>query len=323
MGLSRAIAVVLLLGLAGLGLASCSAGEASTSSDLQPRIIGFRGSSTGRFSSPRGIDLTADGRLAVVDRTGRIQIFSPEGEVITEWMIPEYDNGTPTGLIFDESDPEQTTLLIADTHYSRILRYSLDGELIGQFGEYGDEPGLMIYPTDIAVDGEGTLYITEYGGTNDRVMKFDREGNFIKEWGTLGSEPGAFQRPLGLVWDGKDRIIVADTCTHRLEVFTTEGELLEVWGELGSEPGQFNYPYDLTLGDDGLIYVAEYGNNRLQALNLKGESVALYGGPGTAPGQFHTPWGIAMGPGGSLYVADTNNHRLQVIKPEAMRRNES
>lgn len=283
-------------------------------------VLGSRGTGPGRFSSPRGIDIAVDGRIAIADKTGRIQLLGAEGDFITEWKLLKVDNGTPTGIIFDATDPTTTTLLVADTHNSRIFRYSLDGHVAHVFGEYGGEPGKMIYPTDIAVDAAGNMYVTEYG-INDRVMKFDRGGRFIEEWGSFGTGLSQFHRPLALVFAPPDRIIVADTCNHRIQIFSTEGELIDVIGEVGNAPGQFNYPYDIALGADGLLYVLEYGNNRLQVVDIEGKSQAIFGRAGSAPGEFAVPWGIAIGRRQgteTIFVADTNNHRLQVMSKDAV-----
>jgi DNA-binding beta-propeller fold protein YncE len=265
------------------------------------------------MSYPRGIDVAADGQVAVADKTGRIQIFSPNGALVTQWTMPKMDNGTPTGLIFDASDPSTISLLVADTHNSRILRYDLRGRLLNMFGEYGEAPGQMIYPTDIALDGEGNMYISEYGLT-DRVMVFDRGGNFKRQWGGFGEEAGKFQRPMALAMDPAGRIIVADSCNHRLQVFNMDGELLAVWGGVGSEAGQFNYPYDVATDEDGRVYVAEYGNHRVQVFSAEGEPLAQWGTVGAASGQLNSPWGVAVGPGAEeVWIADTYNHRLQVV----------
>jgi len=314
----RSLSVHLLL-LASLGAATgCSS---APDSDMPPGraavVIGSRGRLPGHFSFPRGIDVDSKGRIAVADRTGRIQILSPDGKPLHEWVLPAYENGTPTGIAFDATRPGETTLLIADTHYNRILRYSLDGALVRQFGEYGETRDKMIYPTDVALDPKGNIYVTEYG-LHDRVMKFTRDGELIDQWGDFGTEVGKFQRPLGLAFAPPDRLVIADTCNHRLQVFTLDGQLLGAWGEVGSGPGQFKYPYDVAIGPDGRIYVCEYGNNRVQCLDATGRSIGCYGQAGRRPGEFATPWGVAATPDGNLVVADTNNHRLQVVSPEAV-----
>src|SRR4029453_18204404 len=56
------------------------------------------GQGPGQFLLPHGIAVAADGRVFVCDRENdRIQIFSPDGEYVSEWT----DTRRPTHLVFD------------------------------------------------------------------------------------------------------------------------------------------------------------------------------------------------------------------------------
>ena len=46
--------------------------------------------------------------------------------------------------------------------------YSSDGHFITSFGTEGKRRGEFNYPTDIAIDKDGKIYVTEYG--NHRVQ---------------------------------------------------------------------------------------------------------------------------------------------------------
>ena len=301
------------------GLAACG-GQGLSGEDAASAVtvIGRHGREPGTFSFPRGISIARDGRVAISDKTGRIQILAPDGRCLVWWTIPKIDNGTPTGIAFDETNSTSTTLVVADTHNSRIIRYALDGKLLAMWGEYGSVPGKMVYPTAIAIDGKGTIYLTEYGENLDRVLKYAPDGRFIKQWGTFGTGPGQFQRPMGIALTPDGKVLVADSCNHRLQLFTAEGELIKVIGALGRDPDKFNYPYDLVLDKAGRIFIVEFGNNRLHVLDKDGKTLGVFGGPGAEPGRFGEPWGIDLAPDGKLWIADTFNHRLQVFKPEVV-----
>ncbi|NUP90790.1 MAG: SMP-30/gluconolactonase/LRE family protein [Candidatus Sumerlaeia bacterium] len=293
--------------------ACTSAPERESSAAGAVHAIGSRGLEPGQFFRPRAVDIGPDGRLFVIDRSGWIQRLSPSGEPEHRWRLPAWDNGTPTGMTFDA----EGNLWVADTHYGRILVYSPDGELVRQFGEAGDAPGQMIFPTDVALDGEGHAYVTEYG-VRVRILKFTTAGQFVEEWNPKEEATGDdfLMRPMALVWEPqRGGLLVADSCHHRLVRMSPGGEILEVIGSEGRGPGQFRYPYDVAVDPDGDIYVVEYETARVQRLAPDGSPRAAWGSPGTDPGELWSPWGVAVRGDGALVVANTENHRLEVFEP--------
>ena len=72
--------------------------------------------------------MTIDQRdqLYIVDMTGRIQVFTTDGTYIRGWRTPQIDHGKPSGLSFARDG----NLLVADTHYFRVLVYTPEGKLL-------------------------------------------------------------------------------------------------------------------------------------------------------------------------------------------------
>jgi len=272
-------------------------------------IWGRRGISDGRFQKPRAMAIDANDQIYVVDMTARIQVFTPDGRFLRGWSTPAHEKGRPSGLSIDRHG----RLLVADTHYFRVLVYSPQGMLLRTLGgREGHQPGEFGLVTDVVDDSHGNLYVAEYG-EYDRIQKFTSEGKFITEWGGHGSEPGQFIRPQSLAIDEQDRIWVADACNHRIEVFSAEGQLEFFFGHQGQEPGELYYPYDLALGDDDTLYVCEYGNQRVQKFTRAGKSLGCWGTAGRQPGQLHNPWALIRDREGRIHVLDTNNHRVQRV----------
>lgn len=283
-------------------------------------VWGRRGISEGRFLKPRAITIDADDQLYIVDTTGRIQVFDVDGKLLRFWSTPETKNGRPTGLAIrpDVVDPDEPRLLVADTHYYRMLCYSPDGELrqeeqIG--GTAGHSPGEFAFVTDAVCDSEGCFYIGEYGDS-DRIQKFDRDGNFLTQWGGTGHEPGQFVRPQSLVI--RDDILwVVDACNHRIQRFDLREptpQLIDVWGHEGEGKGDFYYPYDMAIAADGTVLVIEYKNQRIQRFDPEGKWIASWGGPGFEPGQLNQPWGLVIDSQERVHILDSHNHRIQRIR---------
>ncbi|MBL1217272.1 MAG: hypothetical protein D8M59_07215 [Planctomycetes bacterium] len=294
-------------------VSGCGNGDNGTPGPLNTVLeFGSPGRSPGQFVYPRAIDLDAGlGRLYIIDKTGRIQWFTVEGQVQTEWDLPEYDQGYPTGI---SVNPATHEVYVADTHEHRITVFDQNGTVIRTFGSYGTEPGQMIFPTDIAFGPDGTLYVSEYGG-NDRVQVFSPDGSEVLfQIGEPGREEGRFSRPQNLVFDAaRQELWIADACNHRLVVTDPKGQWLFTIGQAGTEPGDLSYPYTILLQDDGTVLVTEYGNNRIQHLDRDGRSLGVYGATGQERRYLKTPWSMAATQD-TLFILDSGNNRVQAIR---------
>ena len=217
-------------------LPGCVPGGDASKPDL---VWGRRGQSDGRFLKPRAIAIDRSDELYIVDTTGRIQVFDADGNQLRVWSTPDTANGRPTGLAFRHADnPDDDRLLVADTHYYRMLVYNRDGELLPHEqigGTAGREPGQFAFVTEAACDRHGCYYIGEYGDS-DRIQKFDPGGRFVSQWGGTGREDDKFVRPQSMFASKDDVLWVADACNHRIKRFDltpTTPELIDVWGGPG------------------------------------------------------------------------------------------
>jgi DNA-binding beta-propeller fold protein YncE len=328
-------------------LSGCRGGHGDDSSSPEVlRIIGRTGSGPGEFIYPRPIDIAADGTLWLADKTGRVQHLSADGQPLSTFTMPQFEAGKPTGL----SVGPDGNIYVADTHYHRVMVFSPSGELLRQFGRFGQAGGEFIYPTYVAfvqeagaglrhgeagpssateaglrpggAGGRWRTLVSEYGG-NDRISVFADSGEFLYSLGGQGS--GADQelsRPSAMAVDARRRrLYVADACNHRIVVYdlsvepyrraTGQAGSPATFGTAGREPGQLRYPYGLALADDGTLAVSEFGNNRVQLFDPDGRSRGVLGSAGREAGQLAFPWGVAIR-GPLIYVVDAGNNRVQV-----------
>jgi DNA-binding beta-propeller fold protein YncE len=298
----------------GLTLGLCSLTLlANAGCDLRGRSVpdliwGVHGIKSGHLYKPRAAAFDAQNNLFLADLTDRIQVFDRDGTYLRGWRTPEFNVDGPSGLTVDRYG----RLLVADTHFYRVLIFAETGELLSQIGDgvQGTTPGRFGYPTDVVIDRAGNFYVAEYGD-NDRIQVFSPEGKWLRQWGGHGYEPGEFLKPRALAIDEQDRLYVADSCNHRIQVFDSQGNLLNSWGSRGDQPGQMCFPYDLAIGPDHCLYVCEYGNHRVQKFSLEGQSLALWGSAGRGPGQLYNPYALAVDSRGCVSVVDSNNHRVQ------------
>jgi DNA-binding beta-propeller fold protein YncE len=291
------------------GLAGCSIeAEARTPPGGPELVWGVHGVKEGRLHRPRVVALDAEDRLYIADLTDRIQVFDREGNYLRGWRTPGLNVDGPSGLTVDPAG----RVLVADTHFYRVLVYDRDGGLQGQIGDgvQGTTPGRFGYATDAVVDGAGCLYVAEYG-ENDRIQVFDPEGRFLRQWGGHGFEPGRFLRPRAIAFDRRGLLHVADSGNHRIQVFEPSGRLVAMWGRRGVGSGQMAYPFDLAFAPDGTLVVCEYGNSRVQRFDGEGRPLGTWGGPGREPGRLDNPCAVGVDSTGAVHVIDSGNHRVQ------------
>ena len=271
-------------------------------------VWGIHGRKPGWLVKPRAAVFDASDHLYLVDLTDRVQVFDRDGQYVRGWRMPDFNVDGPSGVSFDRKG----RLLVADTHFYRVLVFSPEGEILLQIGDgvQGTTPGRFGYPCDVVADKSGNFYVADYG-ENDRVQVFSPEGKWLRQWGGHGYEPGQFVRPRALAIDDADRIYVADSVANRIQVFDTEGKLLKSWGTRGSGLGEMAYPYDVAIGPDGSVYVCEYGNHRVQKFRPDGTALGVWGESGRGPGQLYNPWALAVDSKGEVSVVDSNNHRVQ------------
>jgi len=272
-------------------------------------IIGKRGTGVGEFNKPRSLAVDREDNLYVVDLTGRVQKFSPEGKYLLAWQMPQTDKGKPKGMCCDA----EGNIVVVEPHYSRVNHHAPDGRLVRQWGTHGTNDGELAFPRAVATDREGNIFVSEYG-LRERVQLFARtNAAFLRTMGRDGTANGEFNRPEGLGVDGQGRLFVADSCNHRVQVFSADGRWLASYGSPGNGLGQLSYPYDVRIDAAGFQFVCEFGNSRIQVFDREHRPVEVIGRAGDAPGEFSNPWSIALDSQGNLYVADAQNHRVQKL----------
>ena len=125
--------------------------------------FGSKGSGPGCFDRPRNIAFGSDGLVYVVDLGNkRVSVWSKEGTFKRQFK-PKYDPLYITAT-------NDNHLLITSIFLHTVMVYTLEGELIHQFGAQGSDPGRFNDPWDICVDDNELVYVVDYG--NKRVQVF-------------------------------------------------------------------------------------------------------------------------------------------------------
>ena len=216
------------------------------------------------FGDIIGLAMDDSDRLFVSDtKLHRILVFDKNHKV--EGSISEGGLIDPGGMAIDN---ENRFLYVADAGLDQVLVFDADKlTLIRKMGTAGKkhsltEPGQFAVPTNVAVDSDGNLYVTDM--FNNRVEIFDADGNFIRQWGKAGDRPGTFSKPKGIAIDADGHVWVADATQDILQCYTAEGQFLMWMGGHGLFPGQFRALAGLYIDKNNRIFTAEQYPGRVQ-----------------------------------------------------------
>ena len=200
----------------------------------------------GEWAAMSSIAVGPDGNVWTFNR-GKIpvQVYTPDGALVKYWgQDGLFQN--PHTVRFDNGG----NLWLVDTGTQTVRKFSLDGKVlmtIGTPGEAGNDQTHMNQPNDVAVAGNGDIYVSD-GYGNDRVVVFDKNGKYLRAWGKLGTGPGEFSQPHSLVLDSKGRVYVADRNNARIQVFDAKGKFLTEWKNIIT-------PWALAITKEDEIYV--------------------------------------------------------------------
>jgi DNA-binding beta-propeller fold protein YncE len=149
---------------------------------------GDPGDQPGQFNTPHNIGVDAHDNIYVADRGNRrIQVFDTDGKFLRQITIdvPIGPNARPaicnrptqnTGTMSSGAPwticitpPPNQVLFTSDAFPGRIYKLSLDGKVLGTFGQAGKQPGDFGWVHEIACPSETELYVAEI--LNWRIQK--------------------------------------------------------------------------------------------------------------------------------------------------------
>lgn len=211
----------------------------------------------------------------------------------------------------------------------RVGKFTKDERFVGQFATYGTGDGQFIWPTALAVDEQGLVYMADEW--LNRVSVYDGNGewegeiletsdkfkpNYLRHWGKSGSELGELDGPAGMVFDQDHNLYITENQNHRVSKFTKDGEFLFAFGNQGSGEGEFMNPWGINIDSNGDIYVADWGNGRVQKFSPDGSFIMSFGSYGQGQGELDRPGGVAVDKDGDVFITDWWGNKVEVFDPE-------
>jgi len=183
----------------------------------------------------------------------------PAAEQDNWYLADEWDLTGASGVAYEvnATTGKGRIYLCREVSSGKVNIYETNGTLVREISG-------LYYPQDVAVDGNGTIYVGEYY----RVSAYDQEGNNL--WrlgknansggGSSGGSNGQFNQAKGIAISPAGELFVADRNNHRIQVLDRNGTFKRKFGSSGTAPGQLQYPLDLAFLPNGNLAVSEAKN---------------------------------------------------------------
>ena len=256
--------------------------------------------------------ISATGKLAVADGTGRVLIWNtiptangvPADVVVGRPDFTSTATGVTASLLGSASygvafSPDGGKLLVSDTNNNRVLIWNT-------------VPATNGAPASVVI-GQSS-FTTRTAGTSSAAM---------------GSPSGLLVTPAG-------KLFIADSGSNRVLVYNSIPSANNAAADLvtgqpdftsllaGTAASAMSSPQGLALSPAGSLLVADTGNRRVLVFNtvptsngtaanlVIGQAGFGTGTSGTTAATLNAPYGVAVSTSGKLAIADAGNHRVLV-----------
>ena len=293
---------------------------------------------TARFNASTAIAVDGAGNLYVAD-TGNSSVRRVASNGVVSTLSAHGGSGSadgigdiarfsgPRGLALDGSG----NIYVADAFNHTIRKVDSAGNvstLAGTAGLSGASDGTgptarFKYPSGVAVDGAGTVYVADMG--NHTIRRISVSGvvtTLAGRAGVRGSDDGAgstalFDFPMGIAVDGAGDLYVGDGWSGWIRKVTPAG-LVSTFSK-----SRLTNPTGIAVDVAGNLFVADY--REIRRITPDGVVQTFVGGmhSGSADGtgwnaQFDQPAGVAVDATGVLWVADRANSTIRKVTPSGV-----
>ena len=283
----------------------------------------------------------ATGTISTIAGTGE-QGYGGDGGPATRAQL-----GYSQGVTVDGAG----NLYIADSDNHRIRKVDAATGTISTIAgtgeqDYGGDGGpaaraQLGYPSGVAVDGAGNLYISDF--RNNRIRKVDAATGTISTIAGTGEQgysgdggpaiEAQFSQLHGVAVDAVGNVYIGDYWSHRVrKVEAATGTISTIAGTgeqgYGGDGGpatqaQLRYPSGVTVDGAGNLYIADEWNHRVRKVEAATGTISTiagtgewgYGGDGgpATQAQLRYPSGVTVDGAGNFYIADSGNNRIRKV----------
>lgn len=217
----------------------------------------------------------------------------------------------------------------------------------GQVDSFWARFGKLSRPRGLAVDGNGYVYIADFGNNRIRGVSAFKSDIITRAGTGEGGDSGDGRRataarlgfPVGVAADAAGNIYMADTFNHRIRKVDAATRMISTvagtgrfgsFGDVGdggpATEAMLAHPHDVAIDIAGNLYIADRGSSRIRKVDAATGTISTIagtggrfahgysgdGGPATEA-KLRFPAGVAVDGSGNVYIADTLNSRIRKV----------
>ena len=190
------------------------------------------------------------------------------------------------------------------------ILHRVSGSVEGSLESYGDGLTAATHaghanPTDVALDAEGNIFVTDYWGSG--IRRIDAQTGII--------EAVAGDTPFGLSLHASGDLFIAHS-----------GSVHRVYAVMGTNTTlstDFTRAFNLVQRPNGRLLVADRRDHQVKELDPATGVVEIFAGTGdkgfsgdggaATDAQLREPYSVAIAPSGDVYIVDGHNARIRRV----------
>ncbi|XP_070531859.1 tripartite motif-containing protein 2-like [Ptychodera flava] len=179
------------------------------------KVLGSFSDQFAKPFKPRSIAVSQDNYFYILDDNNlQIIVCDQNNKVIRIITLPGDTNPWCIALL-------KGFVLVTDAKGHRLLKYTTNGQYVGEIGSRGHGCTEFKYPYFVAVNSRDVIMVSDCN--NHCIKCFDADFNFLYQYGVYGHGDSQLDLPHSIAFDGADNVYVCDYYNDRISMWSGDG----------------------------------------------------------------------------------------------------
>ena len=188
----------------------------------------------------------------------------------------------------------------------KVKKYSLQGDFISAFGQYGSKIGEFNFPRGLVFNNDN-LYVVD--GFNCRVQVFHEDNKFAFCFGSEGVGPGKFAFPVRIASNCEHHVFVSDFSNNCITQFTYNGQFIRSINCIA--------PWAITVTPDKYLITSQQKQNEGHEIiciwDHNYELINRFETSGRLPENYANIRSIRMDCSGNIFMVDHDKQQIKIF----------